>query len=221
MVVMAVAVTLMALLMPAMSQVRENTHRIVCSTNQRQIGQGIFAYAADNRDRLPASEVLHTSDPNPQELMATRCNITQGHPLGWDGLGLLYFHSYCGTASCYYCPSHHGNHPYERYESQWQTTGNTTALIYSNFHYCGDIDWNTGDRRSLHTDGYGLALITDGLRTAQDFNHRTGMNVVRGDGSVRWRDDIEGIVAQLPANEHDHPGPGYKTMWNNEIEDFD
>ena len=218
MVVIAVGVTLMSLLMPAMSQVRENAHRVMCASNQKQVVQGIFAFAADHKDRLPYSAVLHTPNPNPQNLMATRGNIVEENPLGWDGLGLLFFNNYCSTPACYYCPSHHGSHPFERYENFWNSDTNTTSVIYSNYHYCGDIDWTTGDRRSLHTDGYGLVLTTDGLRTAQDFNHNTGMNVARGDGSVRWRDDVQNLLAQLPLTDHDHPGPGYKTLWNNEIE---
>jgi prepilin-type N-terminal cleavage/methylation domain-containing protein len=216
-VVLAVAVSLMSLLMPALQHVRENTHRIICSSNEKQLGQGIFAYGTDHGDRLPYSAVLHSENANPQNLMATRGSDISINPVGWDSLGLLYFSDYCGAAACYYCPSHHGHHPYERYEPHWQHTSVGTATIFANYHYCGDIDWTDGTRRSLHTGGYGLVLVTDGLRTSLDFNHLTGMNVLRGDGSVRWRDDVEAIVDNLPA-EHEAPGPDYSKLWSAEVE---
>jgi hypothetical protein len=208
----------MSLLMPAMSHVRENTHRVICASNQRQLGQAVFAFGADHKDRLPYSATLHTDDPQPWELMATRQTMVDGNSFGWDGLGLLFMNGYCATANCYYCPSHHGEHSFERYEEFWDPAKMDPSLIYSNFHYCGDVDWSTGDRRSLHTGGYELVLITDGLRTSQDFNHWTGMNVVRGDGSVRWRDEVQGVLEHLPVDPQQNPGPEYEDLWNDEIE---
>ncbi|MEC8819216.1 MAG: hypothetical protein VXX30_08990, partial [Planctomycetota bacterium] len=34
-------------------------------------------------------------------------------------------------------------------------------------------------------------LITDGFRTKGDYNHRDGMNTVRGDCSIQWWNDDE------------------------------
>ena len=47
-------------------------------------------------------------------------------------------------------------------------------------------------------DGDALVLLTDGLRTRQDFNQRVGMNVLFGDGSVRWNDDTIDLYESLP-----------------------
>lgn len=47
-VVLAIIALLIALLMPALRTARENTNRVVCASNHRQIATGISAYQADN-----------------------------------------------------------------------------------------------------------------------------------------------------------------------------
>lgn len=220
-VVMGVAVLLMGLLMPAMSQVRENAHRIVCSSNQRQIGQALFTYATAKQEKLPFASALHQpagEEARPENLMSVRGTATNFQtPNGWDGLGLLYFEDFCGAGQCFYCPSHHGNHPFDRYQNQWQYES-MPSVVFSNFHYCGDLDWETRQRRNLHDASVKLVLATDGLRTSQDFNHETGMNVLRGDGSVIWRDNAERVVERLPTDESATIDLGYHSLWNTEIE---
>lgn len=220
-VVISVTSVLMAMLMPAMNQIRENAHRVICANNQRQIGQGLVIHHDDNRDQLPRSAALH-EDESPRELMNARraINWDNSHTHdGWDGLGILYSGHYCQAHQVFYCPSHHGNHPMERYADLWdQALG--SIPIYTNFHYCGDMDWNTHAKRRLE-DGNNLVLLTDGLRSAQDFNHDKGMNVLRGDGSVRWTDRVANIVDVLPLHESLPPGPDYQLLWNQVANDTD
>ncbi len=186
--VLAVTVLMMSLLLPAMSQVRDNLHRIICSSNLRQIGLSTFMYADDYRDCLPYSNLLR--EMLPQELMA----IHRGNkPEAWDGLGLLYATHYCEAPDVYYCPSHTGEHGVDQYRDEWLHPGN--KRIYANYHYSGDIDLQSGRLRRL--DDYLLVIATDGLRTFGDFNHSTGLNLLAGDGSVRWREDRE-IARRLP-----------------------
>ena len=178
-VVISVTSLLMALLMPAMNQIRENAHRVICANNQRQVGQGLVIFHDDNRDQLPRSSSLH-EDESPRDLMIARRavgwdNLAQD---GWDGLGLLYSGHYCSAHQAFDCPSHHGDHHIDRYANLWdQSLG--TIPIYTNFHYCGDMDWKTDARRRLE-DGNELVLLTDGLRSTRDFNHGNGMNVLCG-----------------------------------------
>src|SRR5262245_51640025 len=49
-VVISITSLLMAMLMPAMNKVRENAHRVICSNNQRQIGQSMVIFYDGNRD---------------------------------------------------------------------------------------------------------------------------------------------------------------------------
>jgi hypothetical protein len=63
-----------------------------------------------------------------------------------------------------------------------------------------------------------MVLATDGLRTSRDFNHETGMNVLRGDGSVIWRDNTERVVARLPCDDSANIDDDYRSLWSTEIE---
>lgn len=195
-VVLAVAVVLTGMLLPAMTQLRESAHRIVCSSNQRQLGQGLFMYAHDHNDDLPESQALRGPKKQPQELMRSyRPDPSNDVTRGWDGWGVLFDYRYCGAVECFYCPSHLGDHPMERYLRAWYSP--LDEPIYTNYHYSGDLDWKEGNPRRLER-GNEQALATDGLRTARDFNHGTGMNILFGDGAVRWREDTEDILRLLP-----------------------
>ena len=205
---MGVALLLTALTMPAMRQVHENSQRVMCMANLHQLGHGFVMHGGDNNDHLPESDGLVGPNGSPQNLMmARRAGLTPG----WDGIGRLYASNYCGVSECFYCPSHHGLHPIDRYAKMW--TQNVTAIpIYTNYHYAGHLDWlNNNSRRSL-LDG-SLVLATDGLRTAADFNHQQGMNVLRADGSVRWRDDVDSIYQMLPRSEQEPTGQAYLNLW--------
>ncbi len=216
-VVLAVASVLTGLLLPAMSRVRENLNRIICSSNLRQLGMSVVSYAGDFNERLPYTVLLEDDFYQPQELMAVYLG---GDPAGWDGLGLLYSRGYCKAPGVFYCPSHTGDHPSERYSNdRWKDPG--TEPIYSNYHYAGDVEWGeSGRARSIDTV---LVLATDGLRTTSDFNHKTGMNVLAGDGSVRWRDILPSFYLQLsvdPDEDPDIAAARYSDLWR-AIENMD
>jgi len=56
-VVIAVIAVLMGILMPALSAVREQGRRAVCSQNEKNTGLGLFLYANDYNGKLPLNEV--------------------------------------------------------------------------------------------------------------------------------------------------------------------
>ena len=209
-VVMSVAVMLTALMMPVMQQLRENAHRVVCMSNMQQIGRAFMMFGGDNNDELPESQAL-VEPESPQELMLAR---TSGKDSQWDGLGYLFKLHYCEASECFYCPSHHGEHLFERYAGMWEQAAAPCEPIYTNFHYAGQLEWNKSNRRRVLTDGYKLVLLTDGLRTASDFNHTQGMNSLRGDGSVHWCDDTEGILKVLPRTEAEQVSAQYFDLWD-------
>ncbi len=120
------------------------------------------------------------------------------HLRGWDGLGLLHPMQYCRATECYYCPSHTGDHPIERYTSHWQSPGKET--IYINYHYAGHINWETRRRRAFRFSS-SFVIASDGLRTVSDFNHGTGMNILFGDGSVEHHGDALTIYQMLPEDQ--------------------
>ncbi|MCZ6834504.1 MAG: prepilin-type N-terminal cleavage/methylation domain-containing protein [Planctomycetota bacterium] len=193
MIVLAVTVVLTSMMLPTMSRLRESAYRTICSSNQRQQGLALFMYAGDNNEKLPSSSALEGVKKNPQELMRAYIPETQQ----WDGWGILFQFQYCSAVECYYCPSHHGDHPMERYYSDWiRPTG---IPIYTNYHYAGNIEWQSNKPRNLH-GGKEQVLATDGLRTTSDINHNgDGMNMLYGDGSVRWLEGAEKVFELVPS----------------------
>jgi|TARA_B100000959_G_scaffold256532_1_gene289804 prepilin-type N-terminal cleavage/methylation domain-containing protein len=203
-VVISITTLLMGLLLPTLSSVRENAHRVICGANQRQFGQAITMYSGDHRNRLPVASVLDLPEPDPSQLSLVRTGsestgvlFVDGtmravpEPLkesDWDALGRLYQWHYCAASETYYCPSHNGEHLHDDCKDKWESAVNEENL-YSNYQYVGHKDWRTGKRRSL-LEGNELVLLTDGMRTKSDYSHGVGHNELRGDGSVSWKDDV-------------------------------
>lgn len=52
-VVIAIIAILASLLMPSLSKAKENSKKILCASNQKQIGQGVQMYANDNNGWIP------------------------------------------------------------------------------------------------------------------------------------------------------------------------
>ena len=216
-VVLAVVTILTSLLMPALNKLRENVHKVVCASNLRQIAVAKSIYAADHYDNLPPSINLSPQAGiwEPQELMVSRTPRSDA-PGAWDGFGLLFKQGYCGSFECFYCPSHTGQHPLSRYADRWHSE--EEQVIYTNYHYSGDRDWQTGMRRFFVRPST-LVIATDGLRTASDINHQFGVNAAYGDGSVRWRPDMVTILDLLPKqNEAGNTNPvnseKYNQIWS-------
>ncbi|MBC8202844.1 MAG: prepilin-type N-terminal cleavage/methylation domain-containing protein [Planctomycetes bacterium] len=213
-VVLSITSLLTGLLMPTLSTARESAHRVVCAAHQREIGHAISMYAGDHRQRIPVATVLDQQSPDPTELSLARKAYEEGSELpsaafarstvprplsddNWDALGRLKKWHYCDSADCFYCPSHEGDQQHSELADEWyEGTRTTNDALYTNFQYVGHKDWRTGQRRRL-LEGSRLVLATDSLRTRGDFNHGTGMNMLLGDGSVKWKDDVR-IRPQLP-----------------------
>ncbi len=188
---MAVTMMLTGMMLPALVHIRENAHRVICSSNLRQIGLAAVLYADAHSGFLPDSEFGKPGGVKQDMMAVHRGGSPENWAENWEGLGWLHWYRYFNGPSVLYCPSHHGEHFYERYEELFVHPDR--LRIYSNYHYAGPIDWNKGTKRRLDR-GKEVVIATDGLRTIRDFNHVVGMNVLRGDNSVRWHDDISGRV---------------------------
>ncbi len=114
-VVMTVTLVLTGLLLPALVQVRENAHRVICSSNLRQIGLATVMYADGENGRLPPSEFALPGGSK-QEMMAVHRG---GAPENWEGLGWLHAREYFKGPQVLYCPSHVGDHTFQRYQQQY------------------------------------------------------------------------------------------------------
>jgi competence protein ComGC len=188
-VVIVVIALLMGLLAPSLSRVTESARRVVCASNLHQVGLGLSMWVNDHDGALPP--VAFADDGRTTE----PARLLQLAHLGereqdWDGLGMLVAGGYLTAPSLYYCPSHSGENPFDRYEADWDAPG---EQIVVNYHY----RWLAANNRfldSLHDD---VTLVTDGIRTQADYNHGSGANMLKADMRVTWFDDEDERFASL------------------------
>ena len=195
-VTISVIAVLLAILMPALTMVREATRRVVCSSNQKQIGYGLVMFTDDHKGNLPPSEysAKAATDPNaaPHRMMVARLDDGSDR---WDGVGHLFDQSYLSTPGVFYCPSHHGEHAYARYNDDWDQPG-TGSGIMTNFQYRGGSPDGSSNVARIAANYPNLSLLTDGLSSQSDYNHNIGCNVLRLDTSVSWYSDEGGHLAR-------------------------
>jgi|GEM_PF-1648777 len=224
-VTLAVVAAISSMMFPAFGKVRQAALGLMCQNNMRSIFMGLEHFRNDNQDRLPDSTYT-PRDPargkplRPQELMAlTGDERDAAGNMKWDGLGLLFGRSndgrgrYLGDPRVFYCPSHGSVHTFERYEQAFQARSTSIASnskdpVYGNYHYWDS--WNRaaaarqklGKAKEIHPIAQNV-ILTDGMRTRQDFSHRFGCNALNVDGSVMWvgGNRLEMAVRALPSNE--------------------
>ena len=110
-VVIAIIALLMGILMPAMSRVRESAKRAVCSSQVKQIGVAMAAYASDNESSMPVYNSNNTNT-NPYLLIHSYALYrseslyvdADGKPLPMK-LAVLYEGKYIADPKVFYCPS--------------------------------------------------------------------------------------------------------------------
>lgn len=200
-VTMAVVALLIGIMLPGLGRVSELSKQVVCRSNLRQVGFGLAMYSDAHRDQLPSSVYLRVSTARgdqvpsrPQQMMTLRLGQTEQRTWGetWDGLGWLYSTETLPSQEIFYCPSHHGDHPFERYEPMWRRQGNKE--IVGNYHFRGEGP-NGRTTRLSFIEPSRSAIAADGMRTIADYNHRVGLNVLRADLSLFWMPDANGAIA--------------------------
>ena len=223
-VVLAITTVMAALLMPGLKTAREGARRLICASNERQIGVGFALFAKDENERLPDSWFQEESRFAEMMALSSGRQRTSSDPHSvrestFEGIGYFLPNAggYCDSYSCFYCPSHSGEHTLDAYNGKFH--GLHREPVYSNYHYTGDqIETEKGYTRRLFGRSADQVLLTDGLRTKTDFSHKNGMNVLRGDGSVQWKADVADQISQtLPMtvpdtgfNGHEH----IEWIWN-------
>jgi len=110
-VVIAVVALLMAILMPALSMAREHGWRLVCASNQKFTGMGMFLYATENDGKFPSN--TRSNWANELSMFATE-QIVGPTPNGYE-VGTK------GDKHTFYCPSiKHPDAPGADHPAAWQ-----------------------------------------------------------------------------------------------------
>jgi competence protein ComGC len=196
-VAISVITILLALLSPTLSSVTENARRIVCGSGLQQTGVALSSWVNDHNGMLPSVAYAgnRSIEQTPDRLQLAHLDDEHGQ---WDGLGLLVSGDYLSTASMFYCPSHNGENTFGNYEKDWR---NPDGQIVTNYHY----RWLARHNLFLDNLNSDVTLVTDGLRTKLDYNHRVGNNMLKADFHVEWLDDPDMVIVGLLPKSTDAP----------------
>ncbi|HYE61000.1 MAG TPA: DUF1559 domain-containing protein [Phycisphaerales bacterium] len=185
----AVIAVLIGMLLPKLSSVHESARRVSCQSNVRQIGVGVMTYANDYRGYIPPSIYLPESSTGmaPQNMNTLRTDDGR-----WDGMGVLYSLEYTAAHKVFYCPSHKGEKPLNKYTGLFKN--NPGGEILSNYHYRGEGPAGHGPggpttRNLDKIDPAYSSLISDSMQLRSDYSHKVGANFFRADLSVHWYND--------------------------------
>jgi prepilin-type processing-associated H-X9-DG protein len=180
-VVVGIIAALIAILVPTLSKVREQSKRTACSSNLRSIGQALFIYAQYSRDWLP--------NGNP--------------PLEWvsyDGANqvMITFNTlYVKSPAAFHCPSDNDPEPSEILSAD-QTLVNSARVSYDFY----SLYWPP-EQGPLLTKMKGkapLAWDLDGAETISMLkNHKGGGHVLLADGHVEWEEAKKWESGNWPA----------------------
>lgn len=205
-VVLAVVMILTGLLMPGLRSARHSAYSVICGANERQIGIGFFLYSEDHSGHLPRSLLQEQGEFSEMMAVTTGDLGEAGGIPGYDGLGKLWEFRYLDDARCLHCPAHCHKHTFESNEMVYESlTGSVMQRVFANYHYTGHstlescLEGPTREHRNMNRNDK-FVLLTDGLRTRQDFNHQTGMNVLYADGHYEYQADTGNQIANaLPS----------------------
>lgn len=206
----AVIAVLISLLLPSLGPVKETARQVACRSGVRQLGLGIAMFADDHQDWIPKSKWANPPQPQQPQPAQTVCLTYPGkNGLEWDGLGILYHEQYIVSPGSFYCPSHKADHRYSDQVELWQ---NPAGIIVGNYQYRAGGP-NPKIMTLTEIEPKRSALLSDSLRTQEEYSHAVGANVLRADLSVYWFNDSEQTIASYLGKD-DGTGIAYTTTWS-------
>ncbi|AQT68473.1 putative major pilin subunit [Anaerohalosphaera lusitana] len=118
-VVISIIALLMAIMMPALSMVKERAKRVICGSNTKQVGIGLFTYAQSYDDKLPPQY-----GNEPWEAVLAYYPDGSHNPVRTQ-LAILYEEKIVGNPEVFYCPSQprHSDYPIPYYYDFYTDNG--------------------------------------------------------------------------------------------------
>jgi type II secretory pathway pseudopilin PulG len=196
----AVIAVLISLLLPSLGPVKETARQVACRSGVRQLGLGIAMFADDHNDWIPKSKWVSPPQPQPAQTVCLTFPGKTGYE--WDGLGVLYHEQYIVSPGSFYCPSHKADH---RFSDQVELWHNPAGVIVGNYQYRAGGP-NAKAMTLTEIEPKRSALLSDSLRTQEEYSHAVGANVLRADLSVYWfNDHQQNVTSNLGKDD----GTGY------------
>jgi prepilin-type N-terminal cleavage/methylation domain-containing protein/prepilin-type processing-associated H-X9-DG protein len=194
-VVIGIIAVIIAILLPALSKARESSNRTQCLSNLRQVGMAFRFYAMSNRDQVPLGYRKGADGPQKQ----LNSMVYSGTAHRYVIFGWMYAAGYMNSPKVFFCPSE--INPQSMFNSPsnpWPPgpDGNPNAQTYCGYGCRPDIflpdDPATYTSMTLPRllQFKNKAVVADltSLPVRVDSRHRTGINVLFGDGSAKWID---------------------------------
>ncbi len=208
-VVIAIIAILASMLLPALSQAREEAKKTLCKSNLRQVYFGINSYCGDCNNVLPVSEKWNPSDKasnlwgfglslKDQGAADTKIGKTALRILNEDKYVFL---SVLACPSMDYSPALDGFAHYSyRYNSTWTGLGRSGDLSYGTNIFGRAESWRAlvaeaGEYRKIQNMAvyYNTSINSTPWTTnpySSKWAHKKGGNIAAFDGSVNWRKNI-------------------------------
>ena len=207
-VVISIIALLISILLPALGKARQSARRIMCASNLRSIGVGVYQYAMQNDDALP----WHRSS------VSGRYKVYANSTQEWYTFGLLYKMRYLESARAFYCPSntYQPARDYNYFETNWREDLPAVDIVT---HYTerGYDEHRTDESLIFRTlrELDGNAYASDGLDRHIRYSHSVGANVLYGDSSVQWVADHDGTVFASVVETGTSPRTVVQWIWDN------
>ena len=187
-VVIGVIAVLISMLLPAMAKARQSAQRVQCLSNLRQVGAAFRYYAMSNGDRVPLGYRAGRKQFNSMVYSATAHKLVL---FGW-----LFRAGLMKPPEVFFCPAN--NDPQSNFSNPsnpWPPgveDDPSAPQVYEGYGCRPEMELPdvpapdiTMPRLAKFKNKAILADLT-AMPARLDTRHRTGINVLRGDGSGFW-----------------------------------
>jgi prepilin-type N-terminal cleavage/methylation domain-containing protein/prepilin-type processing-associated H-X9-DG protein len=186
-VVIGIIAILIAILLPTLAKSREAARRAACLSNLRQVHTAFFFYAGNYKDQVPLGYRAANKQFNSMMYSFTTSKIVL---FGW-----LYNERLMPNPNVFFCPSE--NDPRSLFNTPanpWPPGADPSKHSYSGYGCRPEIELPDDPQPDLILPRLGkfrnkaiFADLTAVVARVQT-RHKTGVNVLYGDGSAIWID---------------------------------
>jgi prepilin-type N-terminal cleavage/methylation domain-containing protein/prepilin-type processing-associated H-X9-DG protein len=204
-VVIGIIAILIAILLPALAKSRESARRAACLSNLRQVHTAFFFYAGNYKDQVPLGYRAGNKQFNSMMYSFTTAKIVL---FGW-----LYNERLMRNPNVFFCPSENdARSQFDTAANPWPPGADPTKHSYSGYGCRPEIELPDDPLPDLILPRLGRfrnkAIFADltAVVARVETRHKTGVNVLYGDGSAVWVDrgkfaaDLAGCTVINPSN---------------------